>query len=70
MSSQYLLPSRNYYDFVIPSFEERAKYYEMGWHPVDDMMIDGINGVAWGPMRCMDCIAAGGTQERPDFWED
>ena len=24
----------------------------------------------WGPMRCYDCVAAGGTKEEPDFWKE
>lgn len=71
LSSQYLLPRITNYDFVIPADEdERWSYYNKGWRPVDMMSVDGEVGVAWGPLRCINCIEAGGTQTRPDFWED
>jgi len=70
LSSQYLLSRPGSYDFVIPKQEERETYYNKGWYPVDDMSVDGEVGVAWGPLRCINCIAAGGTQTKPDFWED
>ena len=70
LSSVYLLRQVAYYDFVIPDKEDWKTYYERGWYPVDDMNVDDQFGIAWGPLRCINCIAAGGTQERPDFWED
>ena len=27
-----------------------------------------IKGMYWAPMHLCDCIAAGGTKEKPDFW--
>ena len=46
-----------------------------GFHPIDYMDLYDeyyakvIHGMAWGPVRCYDCIAAGGTKDKPDFWE-
>ena len=57
---------------VIPADADEMEYYyyEKNYRPIDMMVVDDRTGVAWGPMRCMDCIAAGGTKERPDFWEE
>ena len=70
LSSQYLLPRLVYYAFVIPEPEEYESYYYKGWRPVDIMTVDDKVGIAWGPLRCIDCVEAGGTKTRPDFWED
>ena len=48
---------------------------ERSFHPIDYMNIYDdyyakvLYGMAWGPKRCYDCIEAGGTKEKPDFWE-
>lgn len=55
---------------VIVKDEEKEQYYNMGYRPVDYYNINGEFGMAWAPERCIDCIAAGGTQVRPEWWED
>jgi len=58
-------------DFVKVSQEEMPKYYEeMNYRPVIMAAFDDGADVGWLPHRCINCIEAGGTQERPDFWED
>ena len=50
------------------------EYYRMGYMPTEENSLPdpdpnfGPYGWASGP--CYDCIAAGGTQEKPDFWDD
>lgn len=44
-------------------------YYELDYRPVKEVTREGSTFVAWGPLRCIDCIAAGGTKEVPDFWK-
>lgn len=49
-------------------------YHQMGYYPIaeiTDYDDEGreITGIGWGPLRCIDCIADGGTKEKPDFWE-
>lgn len=29
-----------------------------------------ISAFYWAPLRCVDCIVAGGTKEKPDYWDD
>ena len=66
-----LMPPTNYL-FISENFRED---YEYGYYPVDLMILprgengEDVEGVYWGPLRCIDCIEAGGTKEKPDFWE-
>ena len=66
-----LMPPTNYL-FISENFKED---YEYGYYPVDLMILprgengEDVEGVYWGPLRCIDCIEAGGTKEKPDFWE-
>ena len=50
------------------------EYYGMGYMPVEVNSLpdpDPLFGpYGWASAECYDCIAAGGTQERPDFWEE
>lgn len=45
--------------------EQYMDFYHRGYSPVADYVsIDG-RGIGWGTPRCYDCIAAGGTLEKP-----
>jgi len=67
--SQYRTPYEGYLGEVrwddYPEF-----YYGMNYRPVKMVHSDLGDYLGWGPIRCFDCIADGGTQEKPDFWED
>lgn len=45
-------------------------YYQNNYRPA--VMVDFEDGadIGWVHHRCINCIEAGGTQERPSFWED
>lgn len=45
-------------------------YYEMDFRPVKSVVTDEDSFIGWGHLRCFDCIADGGTQVKPDFWDD
>ena len=50
-------------------------YYKMGYMPVEENtlpepMNTELGPYGWAALNCYDCIAAGGTQARPDFWEN
>ena len=47
-------------------------YYDSGFTVLDytDTPREGEGPYGWGPPQCYDCVAAGGTLTRPDFWED
>lgn len=48
--------------------EDWPKYYGMGYLPVEQMISQkGGTVVGWGHARCFDCVAAGGTLEKPLF---
>ena len=72
MDNSYLIvPKANTSSFVVPSFDDFPRYYnEMNYRPILTISTDTGSGIGWGPLRCIDCIAAGGTQEKPDFWEE
>ena len=40
----------------------------LGYSPVDMVEVEGGDPVVgWGKARCYDCVAAGGTLEKPEF---
>ena len=52
----------------VPDAEEYPEWYAKGYMPVDDVLgSNGVLGIGWGQARCYDCIAAGGTLEKPEF---
>lgn len=47
------------------------KYYdELNYRPIHKIMIEDREIIGWGPHRCINCLEAGGTQDKPAFWED
>ena len=54
---------------IVPEEEYPYYYNDRGYRPVKNIVRDEQSGVGWGPERCINCIVAGGTQEKPDFWE-
>ena len=54
---------------LIPTPEQYETLYNMNYRPVMDTFVDDVAGIGWGPYRCIDCVAAGGTLERPDYWQ-
>lgn len=56
------------YKLTVPEPDEYPVMYEMGYMPVEDVLqLDGSYKIGWGTARCYDCIAAGGTLEKPEF---
>lgn len=59
----------------IPGEPAWREFYDMGYMPLVENTLPPVEGqemgpYGWGWDSCYDCIAAGGTQTRPDFWED
>ena len=42
-------------------------YYDRGYVPVDMTTNDTGSGPGWGPLGCVNCVAAGGTLSKPEF---
>ena len=78
LNSKYLLTARSSSSLIYPLANPGAglpgwrEYYQWGYLPLAaNPSPDEKSGpYGWGEARCYDCIAAYGTQERPDFWED
>ena len=81
-NSQFLLTrSQSPYDLAYPPQWPKisggpwfGEFYQMGYMPLiannlPDSEAD-YGPYGWGPANCYDCIAAGGTQKQPDFWEN
>ena len=55
--------------------DNKRESYENDTYPVDFMVLptgdegQDVEGIYWGPVRCIDCVADGGTKTKPDFWE-
>ena len=76
LDSRYFLyasPATNY--LFVPDRSYKSLYYD-GYYPVDMMTIrigEGeeardVTDIFWGPVRCIDCVAEGGTKQKPDYW--
>lgn len=58
-------------EFVhVPEDEMEVWYYNKNYRPAYIITIGDVMDMGWVPHRCINCIEAGGTQTRPDFWED
>ncbi|MBR0109830.1 MAG: DUF4249 family protein [Bacteroidales bacterium] len=58
----------NPYSLVVPSPSvDLSVYLNDGMWPVAWMMLGDSKPVGWGKLRCIDCIEAGGTLEKPEF---
>ena len=51
--------------------DQYLEFYNMGYEPVKEMNVIFLGGVGtvpgWGTLRCYNCVAAGGTLEKPEF---
>lgn len=79
MDSRYLLtrplsPYSLVYPLATGNGGTWAEFYQMGYMPlIENTLPDpdpNYGPYGWGWPSCYDCVAAGGTLERPDFWED
>ncbi|MBO4624247.1 MAG: DUF4249 family protein [Bacteroidales bacterium] len=66
--SKYPGPDESVLGSVLPELME--DFYERGYRPVKYIETEDGPALGWGLQRCYDCIVDGGTQEKPDFWED
>lgn len=76
MDDSFYRPAQSITGLKIISSPEYQEYYENGYRPISDMTLPAgsggsyVDGVAWGPERCINCVLAGGSLEKPDKWED
>ena len=72
LANIYQLPYLPTIDYVtVPEEEILIYYYDYNFRPVKKMTFaDGVTDIGWAHHRCINCLEAGGTQERPDFWDD
>jgi len=73
LDSRYLREPRQDDSFMISPETDEDKYnyyYIMNYRPIKYITLEGQMVMGWGPHRCTNCLEAGGTQERPDFWDE
>lgn len=76
LDNRYYLSSRpNLYALYFITQDKYASYYHAGFLPLvenprPDFDPEAEGPYGWGPKRCYDCIAAGGTKDRPAFWDE
>ena len=72
MDSRYMIGRPSAYTLLWLTPDLYRMYYEVGYTVLDhtDSPREGEGEYGWGPLQCYDCVAAGGTLTRPDFWED
>lgn len=68
----YRDPGQGSYDglkeFTTPG--DRSLHYGNGWRPIDWVESETGSYVGWAPPSWCDCRFAGGTNEKPSYWED
>ena len=74
LTDMYLIPVLPTVEYVQVSQEDMPKfYYEWNYRPVTKVAFEKEDGsvvdVGWAPHRCINCLEAGGTQKKPDFWD-
>ena len=79
LDSRYLKAYPLYSLIYFPTAREYKETCEFYWsqgfkplkeNPKQDYDPEEEGPYGWGPPECYDCIAAGGTQVRPDFWNE
>lgn len=73
LGNQYSLYRPMTVSWVFPeNVKQMQELYYNGasFRPVMEVTVDDESKIGWGPLSCIDCVAAGGTKERPDFWEN
>ena len=69
-TSPYLIRRNATADFVdVPQNEMSYYYYELNYRPVQKVAGEQGTFNGWAPHRCINCVEAGGTLEKPYFWE-
>lgn len=72
LGSQYSLYRPATYSWLFPETQDDMMelYYKLNYRPVQKITTDDVEQIGWGPLSCIDCVAAGGTKEKPDFWDE
>ena len=53
---------------IISMYEIPIYYYEYNFRPVFEQKNDNMGtDIYWGELRCVDCVADGGSLEKPSF---
>ena len=70
-SYKYLIsrPPSVSYEKVAPA-DFQWFYFTNNYRPATLVNFEDGEDIGWVPHRCINCIEAGGTQERPSYWED
>lgn len=59
---------------LYPEEDQYREFYDSGFLPLEkllpELQQEGMGPYGWGSRSCYDCTAAGGTQQKPDFWDD
>ena len=73
MDDRFYIPTFWSDDFFTFVEEEEYENYYTNWEyrPVRTIVQENVvKGVGWAPARCVDCVLAGGTKEKPSLWEE
>lgn len=60
--------------FLPGPMDNFKELYENKSYPIAFMSLpvgennEYVSGIYWGPLRCIDCVIAGGTKNKPDYW--
>ena len=71
LDNQFLIPVIPTVEYVqVPQEYMPTYYYDYNYRPVMKMAFgEDVVDIGWAPHRCINCLEAGGTQVKPDFWD-
>lgn len=71
LSNIYLYAVKPIVEYAYVTLDDMpVYYYDYNYRPVmKTAFYDGVVDYGWAPHRCINCLEAGGTQEKPDFWD-
>ena len=71
MNGEYAKEVQAHVPYVMVEKEDMPyMYYERNYRPVRLIPTRDTTYIGWAPIRCIDCVEAGGTLTPPDFWNE
>ena len=71
MHGQFAKQVQAYVPYIFVEKEDMPSlYFNRKYRPVRLLPFEDTLNVGWAPIRCIDCVEAGGTLAPPDFWNE
>lgn len=71
MNGQFAKQVQAYVPYIFVEKEDMPfLYFDRKYRPVKLLPFEDTVSVGWAPIRCIDCVEAGGSLTPPDFWNE